>query len=195
VVLCPRGPAPDWTAQGPGGSRAGAPLAEWPRVVDRSAVRLVTGRSTAVPGDLIDVEVYLQDALADLQGYQLHVEASGGKRGALELVDIAVHERRDHVFAGLADWRAFNVHTGQMLAGLDSPGVATRPGAYLATFTFRTSDDAAGTFSVELLHDDRDPAQRTFIFPTPPGAKIEVEAANAVLVTVGSLQTRASRRL
>jgi hypothetical protein len=175
LVMCPLGPQPE--------APSGSPI-DWPRVVDRSAVRLVGDRSEAAPGDLIDVDVYLKDAVADLQGYQLHVEAAGGKRGALELVDVAIDERREHVFAGLAGWRAFNVHTRQMLAGLDSPGVATRPGAYLATFTFQASPDAAGTFSVELLHDNRDPAQRTFIFPTPPGAKIEVESAAAAVVII-----------
>jgi hypothetical protein len=184
LALCPPGPQPD-----------APPNGEWPRVAGRSAVRLVADRSTSAPGDLIDVDVFLEDALSDLRGYQLHVEAAGGKRGTLELVDVAIHERRDHVFAGLADWRAFNARTGQMLAGLDEPGIETSPGAYLATFTFKASADAAGTFSVELLHDDRDPAQRTFIFPTHAGAKIEVEFANAALVTVKASQARASRRM
>jgi hypothetical protein len=183
LALCPPGPQPDAP---PGG--------EWPRVAGRSAVRLAPHRSTAAPGDLIDVDVFLEDALGDLRGYQMHVAAAGGKRGTLELVDVAIHERRDHVFAGLTDWRAFNARTGQMLAGLDTPGIATHPGAYLATFTFKVSDDAAGTFSVELLHDDRDPAQRTFIFPTAPGAKIEVAAASAAVITVEEpARPRASR--
>jgi hypothetical protein len=69
---------------------------------------------------------------------------------------------------------------------MDSEGVATRPSAYLATFTYQASADAAGTFSIELLHDDRDPAQRTFIFPTPPGAKIQIESTDAAVVTIDS---------
>jgi hypothetical protein len=184
LALCPPGPQP-----------VAPPDGKWPRVAGRSAVRLAPGRSAAAPGDLIDVDIFLEDALSDLRGYQLHVAAAGGKRGTLELVDVAIHERRDHVFAGLADWRAFNAHTGQMLAGLDQPGIATRPGAYLATFTFRASDDAAGTFSVDLLHDDRDPAQRTFIFPTHPGAKIEVAAAAAAQITIEPARKRTGRRL
>jgi hypothetical protein len=176
LVLCPPGPQPNAPAGVDGG----------PRIVGRSAVRLAPSRSTVAPGDLVEVDVFLEDALADLRGYQLHVEASGGMSGSLELVDVAVHERRDQVFAGLADWRAFNARTGQMLAGMDSEGVATRPSAYLATFTYQASADAAGTFSIELLHDDRDPAQRTFIFPTPPGAKIQIESTDAAVVTIDS---------
>jgi hypothetical protein len=186
LVMCPPGPQPD----APTGEDG-----EWPRIAGRSSVRLAPDRSTVAPGNLIDVDVYLEDALADLRGYQLHVAAAGGERGALDLVDIAIHERRDHVFAGLADWRAFNARTGQMLAGLDQPGVATSPGAYLATFTFKASPDAVGTFSVELLHDDRDPAQRTFIFPTHPGAKIELASAAAAQVTIEPARKRTGRRL
>jgi hypothetical protein len=71
-----------------------------------------------------------------------------------------------------------------MVAGLDSAGLATRPGAYLATFTFRASADASGTFVVDLLHDASDPGQRTFLFPTPVGAMIAVGATTPARVTV-----------
>ena len=102
----------------------------------------------------------------------------------LELIDITVHDRKDQVFAGLADWRAFNVQNSQMLAGLDTAGVAASAGAYLATFTFRASPDARGTFVVDLLHDNTDPAQRTFLFPTAPGAKIEIAETQPAVIEV-----------
>ena len=108
-------------------------------------------------------------------------------------IDIAIEPRRDHVFAELADWRAFNVATAQMLSGLDDPGITTSSGAYLATFTYRASKDAAGEFQIELLHDDTDPAQRTFLFPTWPGEKVEIMAAPSAMVTVQEA-ARARRR-
>ena len=52
-----------------------------------------------------------------------------------------------------AVFEAFNVATGQMLRGLDSGGVRTAPKAYLATFRYRASGDAAGTFVIDVLHD------------------------------------------
>jgi hypothetical protein len=53
------------------------------------------------------------------------------------------------------------------------------PGAHLATFVFRASEDASGEFGVELLHDDTEVKQRTFLFPTSPGAKIALESSAA----------------
>jgi hypothetical protein len=172
-VLCPDGPSPGLPPDSAG-----------TRVVGTAEIRLSAGRRAVRPGGLIEVVALVENSLADLRGYQLHVAAVGGKRGHLELVDVAVEQRGDHVFAGHGDWRAFNVHTAQMVAGLDSAGLATRPGAYLATFTFRASADASGTFVVDLLHDASDSGQRTFLFPTPVGAKIAVGATTPARVTV-----------
>jgi hypothetical protein len=172
LVLCPPGPGPL------------APEEDWPRVTGRTAIKLVPRRATVAPGGVVEVDVFLMDALADLRGYQLHVTTAGGKRGRLDIVDLAVEDRADQALSGPGGWRAFNTSTGQMLAGLDTPGVGVAAGAYLATLTFQASKDAAGRFSVDLLHDDTDPAQRTFLFPSPPGAKIEVESTVAAVVTV-----------
>jgi hypothetical protein len=81
-----------------------------------------------------------------------------------------------------------------VLAGLDAPGVETAPVAYLATLTLRASKDAAGTFTVDLLHDDTDPAQRTFLFPTPAGAKIDILATKPAVITVQAPRTRVVER-
>jgi hypothetical protein len=54
-----------------------------------------------------------------------------------------------------------------MLAGLDAvEGVPAAGGAYLATFIYRVSTDAAGTFAVEVLHapPGQDGSRRTFLF-------------------------------
>jgi hypothetical protein len=41
---------------------------------------------------LLEVDVVLASPLADLRGYQLHLGTSGGKSGALELVDISIRQ-------------------------------------------------------------------------------------------------------
>ena len=63
---------------------------------------------------------------------------------------------------------------------------------YLATFTYRVSDDAAGTFTVEPLADVDDSAQRTFLFPTLPNGMISVKLVEpaTVSVTPRRLRTR-----
>ncbi len=163
----------------------GGPAPEAPtsvEVVDTTGVSLRASSNVARPGDLISVDVYFDDAVSDLRGYQLHLATVGGKRGQLELVDIAVEQRKDAALA--ADWQAFNMSKSQMVAGMDSEGVATAGAAYLATFTYRVSRDAVGAFSIDLLHDNTDPGQRTFLFPTPSRAKIAVSGTSAARVEV-----------
>ncbi len=132
-------------------------------------------------GATVQVDVLLTGPLADVRGYQLHLAPSGGRRGALELIDIAIHDRKDRALS--FDWAAFNVATSQMVAGRDAAGIATQ-GGYLATFTFKASADAVGTFSVNLLYDDTDPAERTFLFPTPANGRVEITDVPAVLIEI-----------
>jgi PKD repeat protein len=173
---CPSGPSP------------AAPQS--PAVVAQAGIRLEAARQRIQPEDTVAVDVMLAGPLPDLRGYQLHLGVRGGKTGALDLAYIAVHARKDRAFAGLADWQAFNVETGQMVAGLDTAGVETLSDAYLATFVFRASADAGGTFIVDLLHDDTDPAQRTFLFPTPASGKIAIDSVTPAVVTVQQTRSR-----
>jgi hypothetical protein len=143
------------------------------------------------PGETVSVDVYLEDGLDDLRGYQLHVHPAGGESGRLELVDIAVRPEMAPPFAGLGAWEAFNVNVGQMVAGLDAAGVPAAAGSYLATFTFRASKDAAGAFSIEILADAKDHSQRTVLFPTPADGWITVDSTTPAVVEV--LPARSAR--
>jgi hypothetical protein len=71
-----------------------------------------------------------------------------------------------------------------MVAGLDSAGIAVPAGTYLATFTYRASEDAAGEFSIDVLADDSDETQRTWLFPTPEQGWIEVPSTSPAVVEV-----------
>lgn len=122
-------------------------------IVGKAVINVMASRRTVVPGETFDVRLFVQGSIEDLQSYQLHVEATGGWSGHVVLEDIHVEARRDHVYAGLDEFSAFNVENGQMLAGLDNGGVQTQPGGYLATYTYRASDNATGTFVVDVRHD------------------------------------------
>ncbi len=159
---------------------------------DPPAVKTVAAALTLRPstrgvarGGLLEIDVLLSTPLDDLRGYQLHVEASGGYGGHLQLVDIAVQNGSVFEDDGLdtPTWSAFNLETGQMLVGMDESGRSVAPG-YLATFTFRASKDASGRFSVEILADPTDSAQRTFLFPTTPSDMITVAPVKPVIVTI-----------
>ncbi len=172
-----------------------------PRTIATAALDVRVSDTTPRPGDLIDVDVYLRTPLDDLRGYQLHLAVSGGSAGALELVDIATTKRtvlnspqksvrskataktRPAWTTYAGDWRAFNIVSGQMVVGLDTAGMQVEPG-YLATFTYQVNKHAAGAFVIEVLHEDSDPAQRTYLFPTTPGDRIEITRATPAVVKV-----------
>jgi hypothetical protein len=143
----------------------------------------------AAPGELVHVDVHLTSGLAALRGYQLHLGPGGGGNTAeLQLTDISIDSaRNDYAFAGVAGvWTAFNRSTAQMLAGMDAlEGVPVSPGAYLATFTYRVPEDAAGIFVVEGRSGDHSAAtqDRTFLFGAY-ARPIGVEAGPSTRVTV-----------
>lgn len=167
---CPAGPEPGWTQQ--------------PRSVGRTRLALMPSRRRVSAGETFQIEVYLEDPIGDLRGYQLHVGVAGGARGRLELVDIAVQDRRDHVFRGLDHWMAVNLDSAQVLVGMDQAGIAVGAHNYLATLTYRASDDAFGEFTLELL-DSADSLQyRSVLFPTPSLGRITICSVTATTVRV-----------
>ena len=69
-------------------------------------------------------------------------------------------------------------------AGLDTPGIAVDAGAYLATFVYRASRDARGRFVIDVLHDDTDPSQRTFLLATPANGKIAIDETVPAIIDI-----------
>ena len=130
----------------------------------------------------------LDGPVRDLRGYQLHLGLNGGVRGDLELVDIVIE--KDSVFDGLNAWDAFNTRTGQMVAGLDTPGIATGKAGYMATFIYRVGRSARGRFAVHVLHDDTDPRDRTFLFGTPANGQVVIKGSMPAVIEVIDRQTR-----
>ncbi len=175
---CPRSPSPEFP----------------PTVVDWSTIRLEAAVDEVRAGQVIHVDVYMEQPLSDLRGYQLHVTAAGRHSGALTLVDMSIRDvKAEHVFEGLAFWEAYNVKTGQLVVGLDTEGVDTPADGYLATLTYRVSKNASGTFLIDVLHDHDDPTARTFIFPTLPTGMIEVSGTTAAVIEVVDGETRRGR--
>jgi hypothetical protein len=188
------------SCSGPAPAPAGPPI-----IAGEARLALIVDRASIAPNDVAEVDVILTHALEDLRGYQLHVGVSGGIGGRLDLIDIAIRQQsalgsdadgrstREARSQATAFWSAFNVGTRQMVAGLDQAGVSAQAGAYLATFVFRASPDAIGEFTVELLHDEKDATNRTFLFPTAPGAKIEIVETQPAVIEVSPAQVRAGK--
>jgi hypothetical protein len=138
----------------------GGPLPEFPPgIVGAAELSFVSTHTDVVPGDTIEVVVRLSTDVRNLQSYQLDVAAHGGTRGSLRLQNIAIEPVREFAFTtspGL--FSAFNAQRGQMFAGIDLAGRAVDANAYLATYRFVASHDAAGTFTVDIR-----PGGRTFL--------------------------------
>ncbi len=157
---------------------------------DGATLTAVPDQGTVKPGDAVQVRVFMDHNGPDrkrgglLQSYQLHLNVSGGRRGSLDLVEIAIEDRGDFVFdasAGVFD--AYNVEKGQMLAGLDDGNAAVLPDAYLATFTYRVSPDAVGSFVIDVMHDEANDDQ-TFLVGPEPTDKIDVVRTSPAVISV-----------
>ncbi len=177
-------------------------------VVDEASLVLEADGRVVPAGSTIVVDALLPGPLENLRGYQLHIGVTGGLRGSLELVDIAISrptvlEKRQKdtgptsvsstsqqkgsravsAAASSQPWSAFNIASRQLLVGQDGAGGPTGSG-YLGSFTFRASGDALGQFAIELLSEQANPAHRTFLFSSEPGRKIEVIAGKLMVIEV-----------
>jgi hypothetical protein len=149
------------------------------------------------PGDLVDVEIYLDGDIKTLTGFQLHVGLNGGDATGLELVDISVDtQRSDYAYAGVAGtWSAYNRSIGQMVVGMDTiEGAPARAGSYLATFTYRVPKDAAGTYVVDVQYGSStsNMENRTYLFGYSSGP-VGLTATTPATITVDQPRERESR--
>jgi hypothetical protein len=162
TCMCPTGPAPHVD----------------PVVSGHGRLRLVP-RKFRVGGD-VAVEVWVDGPIDALRSYQLDVIATGGSKGGLELVDLRIEPHLAWLFAEHAHFDAFNEMTGQMLAGLDADyGVSVGSTAYLATFTYSPTHDAAGTFVVDLL------LNQTFLV-APGNGQVVIDQVTPALMEIAT---------
>ena len=102
--------------------------------------------------------------------------------------------RSTHAFAGLAYWEAYNLATGQLVAGIDAAGIRSEHDVYLATLVYRVRGSSEMAM-VDVLHDSFDPAQRTFLFATPANGKVDVvETIPAVIRVDDARKKKPARR-
>ncbi|MCH8243142.1 MAG: hypothetical protein IH897_11120, partial [Planctomycetes bacterium] len=116
----------------------------------QTRILLTVDRAILPAGDRIAIDVLVAD-VEDLQTFQVTLEVEGGKQGSLELEQIVIDEnRRDYVFGRGNALDVTNVKTREAGAVQLTNSVDAAEPALLATFLFRASRDAAGTFTVSL---------------------------------------------
>lgn len=113
-------------------------------------LQLSMGRPFVRPGGQIAIDVYATN-VADLQAYQISLEVSGGRMGTLDLESVVINETRLEYIFNESDCRyACDTFHGEAGAvQLDGTTEVTTP-KLLATFVYRASSDAAGTFTIDI---------------------------------------------
>ncbi len=130
------------------------------------------------PHTLPDESVRLRDARRE--HVRPRARPTSGPKSRAPFASTAIN---DHVFNGHGYWDAYNITTRQMVVGLYTGGIAVDAG-YLATLTFRASDDATGRFLIELLTDFSASKERTILFPSSSLEHIRVEPTKPFVVEV-----------
>jgi hypothetical protein len=125
------------------------------------------------------VDVFVQGA-SNLRSYQIGVVVTGGTNGELVRDELQIETARpDFVFGELEAISAAD-QVGGRLGGVLIDGGVTRPApAYLGTYSFRPSPDAAGTFQVSI-----DDGVKTFL-ADPANEMVEHRTGTAALITIG----------
>jgi cysteine-rich repeat protein len=132
---CPGGPAPEIT----------------PQTVGQATLFLKASHSEVLAGEDLIIRVFVDSIDTALRSYQLDADVSGGRSASFELVKIGIEPRKDWTFFDIDGvFDATNETTGQMLAGLEADAGVRVTGSYLATYTYRASRDAVGTFVFDL---------------------------------------------
>lgn len=122
-------------------------------VLGGPAMTLIPSRRMLQAGGTLTMDVFVS-GVADLRVYQATLDITGGTRGSLSVEDLSIDsERPDYVFHAQPKLDAVDRTGGRMGAVLISGGVDATSAKYLGTYTLRASDDALGTFSVNVRAD------------------------------------------
>jgi len=143
---------------------------------------------SVVPAGQLDgaylVDVFVQ-GVTNLRSYQIGLVTSGGLGGALVRENVAIKtSRADFVFGELQAISAADQVGGRLSGVLYDGGVDAAAPAYLGTYAFRPSPDAAGTFEVAI-----DTGVKSFL-ANEQNDMIEFRTGPAAAISIGGATTR-----
>jgi hypothetical protein len=131
------------------------------------------------PDGLYLVDVFVQGA-TNLRTYQIGVVVTGGTSGELHRDELQIETTRpDFVFGDLEAIPIDDQVGGRLLGLLVEGGVDRPAAAYLGTYSFRPSPDAAGTFQVSI-----DSGPKTLLVDSG-NENQEYRTGPAALITIG----------
>ena len=121
----------------------------------QTRILLAADRPILQAGDQIAIDVLVTN-VEDLQTFQVTLDVKGGDQGSLDLQQIVIDDSRpEFVFGRGNALDATNVKTKEAAGVLLSDSVDVAEPALLATFLFRASRGAAGTFTISLAGNEQ----------------------------------------
>ncbi len=133
------------------------------------------------PADPLNVDVFIGPT-ADLGGYEVALEVTGGTSGELLLESITIDSSHpDYVFAGKSNISsAFDTDGERMSTSLQDEGVEVVASGYLATFTYQPSGGAYGVFNIVMK-----PGYDVAILNDSQGVLLPLQTADTEVIGVG----------
>lgn len=165
-----------------------AGLGSWAQAGDQPAaagatVSVKAAAGNTQPGGTIKVEAYVSGAL-NVSAYQVQLGVSGGTKGTLTLESMAVDRTRQDFGFYQANSELLDVQdkNNEWVGLVRTAGGSdmVKP-SYVATFTFRASPDAAGSFKINVRSDSTE----TFLLDQA-AVQIPHKIGAAAEVTVGA---------
>lgn len=106
-------------------------------------------QKVVTPGSTFTVTVGLMN-VPDLGAFQFMMKSTGGESGTITVENVVLDQQHpEYVFRGVAAINAVDPQQWRAGGAIIS-GTKSVESAHLATVTFRVSEDAAGTFAVNL---------------------------------------------
>jgi hypothetical protein len=124
------------------------------RAVPSAPMYLLTAREADVPaGGTLTVDVFVT-AVAGLRAYQVALDAVGGDSGALRFESALVDDQHpNYVFAGQEAVNAADQKQGRVTSAMYAGSLDVGEPRYVGTYVFRASQDAQGTFLVQVRNN------------------------------------------
>jgi hypothetical protein len=124
----------------------------------------------------VDVDAYVSGA-ESLRSYQIAVDVSGGTAGSLNQETLSVDPAREFLGVGGVTYVGTDYVDGRVANVRETGGEPVADGTYLATFRFRASAMASGTFAFSVRLADTGLANAD-------SARVDVTSTSGASVTV-----------
>lgn len=156
-------------------------LSARPIASDGATMTVVAERAQIGSGESVVLHLFVNNAI-DLRAYQTTLSIRGGSAGYLTLEDISIDTARaDYIFTTRQKLEAVDRPGGRIGSVLMSGTIDVTSTAYIGTYLLRASDNASGTFYVNV-----DLSGRSSMLTDSKNKDLVISTGPDVLITVGA---------